>query len=63
MNNLTGSFIIGYDFEDAETGVLFFVRTRASEVRTAIINAFSGKDARSLLDILTTKQEEKHGNT
>ena len=23
MNNLTGSFIIGYDFEDTETGVLF----------------------------------------
>ena len=63
MNNLTGSFIIGYDFEDTETGVLFFVRTRASEGRATIINAFSGKDARALLDILTTKQEEKNGNT
>ena len=62
MNNLTGSFIIGYDFEDAETGVLV-VGTRASEVRTAIINSFSGKDAGSLLDILTTKQENKNGNT
>lgn len=62
MNNLTGSFIIGYDFEDAETGVLV-VGTRASEGRTTIINAFSGKDARALLDILTTKQEEQHGNT
>ena len=57
MNNLTGSFIIGYDFEDAETGVLV-VGTRASEGRATIINAFSGKDARALLGIFTTKTGE-----
>ena len=62
MNNLTGRFIIGYDFEDAETGVLV-VGTRASEGRTAIINAFSGKDARAMFDMLTTKREEQLGNT
>ena len=62
MNNLSGSFIVGYDFSDADIGVLV-VGTRVSEGHTRVINAFSGKDARAMFDMLTTKPEEKHGNT
>ena len=53
MNNLSGSFLVGYDFSNADTGVLVIgIKDNGANVK--VINTFSGKDAKELFDRLTT---------
>ena len=65
MNNLSGSFLVGYDFSNADTGVLVIgINDKRENVK--VINTFSGKDAKELFDRLTTdtlKKENKSGKT
>ena len=61
MKNLEGSLIVGYSFSEKDIGTIVVGRQEKGNID--IINVFHGEDARALLDILTTKPEEKNGKT
>lgn len=53
---VTGSFIIGFDFsKSSDTGVLI-VGTKTKGNNVEVINAFQGRDAVEVYNMLTTKK-------
>ena len=52
MNAISGSYIVGYDFGERDTGVLVVGKQVKGQVE--VINAFSGEDARAMFEMLTT---------
>lgn len=64
-NNISGSFIIAYDFKEGDIGVLIVgTKTKGQDVK--IINAFRGAEARELYEKLkepANKEEAKSNGT
>lgn len=59
MNKIHDSLILSWDFSrDKDTGVLV-VGTKRIDQGIEIINAFQGKEAEKIRDMLITKKETK----
>lgn len=58
----TGSLIIGYDFDDGKDKSVLIVGTKNIGEYCNVINAFEGKEAEDIYNLLTEKKEEVKKN-
>lgn len=55
----SGNLVIGYDFSNGEDNSVLIVGTQEKGQPVKIVNAFQGKDAEALYEMLTKKEGEK----